>query len=240
MADTAIAITAGTGTNVDTRTEATNGNHRQVIVIGDPATNAGVAPVDATNGLSVAVTTVGGVAPNSNGQASAANSTPVTLDSTMMIAHDAADSTSQPMKVGARATTSLHGLTLVADADRTNLHAGIDGVLINRPHASLEGIVSGKASNTDGTSTEVLAAGAAGIKHYLTTIILVNMHASSTIYVEMEDGATSKLFLPCPPGGSVFNLPVPIGGSAATAWNFNPSAATTTIYCSVIGFKSKI
>jgi hypothetical protein len=56
MADTAIAITAGAGTNVDTRTEATNGNHRQVVVIGDPALNAGVAPVDATNGLSVNVT----------------------------------------------------------------------------------------------------------------------------------------------------------------------------------------
>jgi hypothetical protein len=55
MADTAIAITAGTGTNVDTRTESTNGNHRQVVVIGDPATNAGVAPVDATNGLAVDV-----------------------------------------------------------------------------------------------------------------------------------------------------------------------------------------
>lgn len=53
MADTAVAITAGTGTNIDTRTEGTNGNHRQVIVIGDPATNAGVAPVDATNGLAV-------------------------------------------------------------------------------------------------------------------------------------------------------------------------------------------
>ena len=57
MADTAIAITAGTGTNVDTRTEATNGNHRQVVVLGDPATNAGVAPVDVTNGLSVTLTT---------------------------------------------------------------------------------------------------------------------------------------------------------------------------------------
>lgn len=56
MADTAIAITAGTGTNVDTRTEATNGNHRQVVVLGDPSTNAGVAAVDATNGLSVNVT----------------------------------------------------------------------------------------------------------------------------------------------------------------------------------------
>ncbi len=56
MADTAVAITAGTGTNIDTRTEGTNGNHRQVVVLGDPATNAGVAAVDATNGLSVNVT----------------------------------------------------------------------------------------------------------------------------------------------------------------------------------------
>jgi len=53
MADTAIAITAGTGTNVDTRTESSNGNHRQVVVLGDPATNAGVASVNASLGLQV-------------------------------------------------------------------------------------------------------------------------------------------------------------------------------------------
>lgn len=55
MADTAVAITAGSGTNIDTRTESTNSNHRQVIVIGDPATNAGVAPVDVVNGLAVQI-----------------------------------------------------------------------------------------------------------------------------------------------------------------------------------------
>lgn len=60
MADTAIAITAGTGTNVDTRTEGTNGNHRQVVVIGDPATNAGVAPVDATYGVGANILGVNG------------------------------------------------------------------------------------------------------------------------------------------------------------------------------------
>ncbi len=53
MADSAVEITTGSGANVDTRTEGTNGNHRQVIVIGDPATNAGVAPVDETRGLKV-------------------------------------------------------------------------------------------------------------------------------------------------------------------------------------------
>lgn len=53
MADSAVVVTAGTGTNIDTRTEATNGHHRQVVVLGDPATNDGVAPVDATAGLKV-------------------------------------------------------------------------------------------------------------------------------------------------------------------------------------------
>lgn len=53
MADSAVAVTAGTGTNIDTRTEGTNGNHRQVVVIGDGATNAGIAPVDVTAGLKV-------------------------------------------------------------------------------------------------------------------------------------------------------------------------------------------
>lgn len=59
MSDSAVPITSGTGTNIDTRTEATNGNHRQVVVLGDPATNAGVAPVDATKGLAVDLSATG-------------------------------------------------------------------------------------------------------------------------------------------------------------------------------------
>jgi hypothetical protein len=58
MADSGINITEGLGQVVDSRTEGTNGNHRQVIVVGDPSTNAGVAPVDATNGLAVDVKTL--------------------------------------------------------------------------------------------------------------------------------------------------------------------------------------
>lgn len=54
MADTFIQLnTDGTGKKLDTRTESTNSEHRQVFVIGDPSTNSGVAPVDATNGLAV-------------------------------------------------------------------------------------------------------------------------------------------------------------------------------------------
>jgi len=53
MGDSAVPITSGTGTNIDTRTESTNSNHRQVIVLGDPATNDGVAPVDINLGMAI-------------------------------------------------------------------------------------------------------------------------------------------------------------------------------------------
>jgi hypothetical protein len=84
MADTAVAITAGTGTNIDTRTESTNGNHRQVIVVGDPATNAAVASVvqDAptTNDYGMVVA-IHPDSVNANGQATMANSAPVVIAS---------------------------------------------------------------------------------------------------------------------------------------------------------------
>lgn len=53
MANSAVPITAGTGTSIDTRTTTTDGDHRQVVVLGDPATDAGVAPVDSARGLTV-------------------------------------------------------------------------------------------------------------------------------------------------------------------------------------------
>jgi hypothetical protein len=53
VADSAIAITAGAGTNVDTRTESVNGDHRQVVCIGDPVTGGNVAAVTAGGALEV-------------------------------------------------------------------------------------------------------------------------------------------------------------------------------------------
>jgi hypothetical protein len=62
MADSDIQITAGSGTKVDTRTVGSGADeHRQVMVIGDPATAAEVASVSAANGLEVDVTRITGV-----------------------------------------------------------------------------------------------------------------------------------------------------------------------------------
>jgi hypothetical protein len=155
------------------------------------------------------------------------------------VAHDGVDS-GNPHKIGAKATTSLAGVTTVANADRTDCYAGIDGVIITRPHCNLEDIVSGNASNTDGTATSCIAAQGAGVKTYLTNIILTNTSTTAT-YCEIKDGTTVKLTIPVPAsGGASIALPVPLGGTANTAWNFDPGAATTTMYCSMIGFKSKV
>lgn len=66
MADDAIVIEDANAVdrNVDTRTIGTD--HRQVVVIGDPATGAGVAPVDATNGLAVDVKAAAALATGDN------------------------------------------------------------------------------------------------------------------------------------------------------------------------------
>jgi hypothetical protein len=154
-------------------------------------------------------------------------------------AHDAVDA-GEPVKIGAKAIAALSGATLVAAADRSNAYSDLDGAIIVRGQYALGDLVNGNASNTDGTSTQVLAAGAAGIKHYITDVTITNTSASN-IYVELKDGATTKWTFPVPANsGVVKSFQSPLGGTAATAWNFDPSAAATTVYCSVSGFKSKI
>jgi hypothetical protein len=51
VADSAIDITPGTGASIDTRTESNNGQHRQVVVLGDPVTGDNVAKVSAAGAL---------------------------------------------------------------------------------------------------------------------------------------------------------------------------------------------
>jgi hypothetical protein len=155
-------------------------------------------------------------------------------------AHDSAV-TGSPLRIGAKAETALSGITLVADGDATDLHAGIDGVQIVRNHCNLEDIVAGNASNTDGASTEVIAAAGSGIKQYLTSVSLANTSAS-TVYVELKSATTVRYRFILPAGGGVvhaFDPPLP-PNAANEAWNYDPSAAATTTYCSLVGFKSKV
>jgi hypothetical protein len=159
-----------------------------------------------------------------------------------LVAHDAADS-GEPLKVGHKAVAGMSGLTLVAAADRTDSYAGLDGAQYVRPHCGLEDIVSGVAAITDGSSTSVIASAGAGVKNYITTVIIANTSATA-VTVDLRDGAagTVKATLPVPANtsGVVSNFPIPLPFSAATAVCADPSAAATTVTVTLLGFKSKV
>lgn len=158
------------------------------------------------------------------------------------IAHDAADS-GNPHKIGAKATASVLGATPVAAADRSDLFCGLDGVLINRPHTSLEDIISERVTNTDGAATAMTGAFAATASQriYLTSLIMCNSSASNCT-VDIRDGAAGAVLLTVSVlagGGVVFNPPVPLRFTANTALAYDASAATTTLTITCLGFKSK-
>lgn len=159
-------------------------------------------------------------------------------------AHDGA-ATGSPLRVGAKAETAISGVTLVADGDATDLYAGVDGVLIVRPHCNLEDIVSERATNTDGASTAFvsgLAAPGAGVRLYITSVTICNSSASFCT-VDLRDGSAGSVLwtFPVPATGGVthtFNPPLKL--TANTALAYDASAATTTLTVSALGFKSKV
>jgi hypothetical protein len=156
---------------------------------------------------------------------------------------DGDSASGDPALVGANGYTAISAEALVDDGDRVALSGGTDRVLVVRPHCAIGDIVSGVAAITDGSSTQVIAAQASGIKTYITTVIIANSSATA-VTVDIRDGAagTVKATFPVPANtsGVVCNLPVPLPFSAATAVCADPSAAASTVTVSIVGFKSKL
>lgn len=158
------------------------------------------------------------------------------------VAHDAADS-GNPVKVGAKASNSIEGLTQVANGDRTDLVADLNGVLITRPHTTLEEIITERVADTAGTSAAFtnFAAGGAGIHNYITTITVYNSSATDG-YVDLRDGTAGSVIFTVPAptlGGSVITFPVPLKFGANTAVAYDVSGALSTVYISVVGFQAQ-
>lgn len=156
--------------------------------------------------------------------------------------HDATD-TGNPIKLGAKAETSPAGSTLVADGDRTNLYADVDGLLMTKPFTAYGDILVERLTDTGGTSTASTVFGAtANARNFITTIAVYNSSASAG-YVDFRDGtAGTVLFtMPLPAGGgSICNFPLPLRQTTTnTALAYDVSAALTTVYISLVGFKSK-
>lgn len=266
MPDSDIQITAGSGTKVDTRTVGTGSDeHRQVIVVGDPTTASAVAGVTAANGLAVDVTRVTGsvtvaqpTAANLNatvtgtvtanagtGNFAVSQATASSLNAQVVgeVADDSPDS-GNPVKIGAFAEQNPSTSIMVADADRTNVHADIDGLLMTKPYTSYGDILVERVTNTDGASTASVVFGATASARNMITSIAVYNSSTTNGFVDIRDGtAGTVLFtIPAPAnGGSIINFPLPLRQTTAnTALAYDVSAALSTIYISFIGFKSRV
>ena len=215
-------------------------------------TNAGTFAVQATQAGTWNITNISGTVSLPTGAATESTLSTLVLSSGTVttvttltgsgIAHDAVDS-GNPHKIGAKATASVLGGTPVAAADRTDLFAGTDGVLIGRPHTSLEDIISEVKTNTDGASTAMTGAFAATASQriYLTSLIIANSSATN-ITVDIRDGSAGSVLatFPVPAGGGCIHaFPVPLRFSENTALAFDGSAAATTLTVSCVGFRSK-
>lgn len=183
---------------------------------------------DASNGLDVDVTRVQGT---------------VTTAAAGSIAHDDADSTSNPVKVGARATNSLDDATMVAAADRTNLYADIDGVLLVKQNCPLADRIRERVSNTNGTSTDFSNFGAVASTRNIIDQVTIYNDSTTNGYVDIRDGSAGSVLwtFPAPAkGGGHYALPPgAIASTANTALAYDVSAALTTVYISVSGFRTK-
>lgn len=161
------------------------------------------------------------------------------------VAHDAADSSS-PLKIGAKAKATLEAVTAVAADDRTDLYADLNGALITRPMAPLGDLLVERVSNTDGASTALTTFGApgAGVRNYVTTIIVHNAHATTNGYLDIRDGTAGSVLMTIPlpaTGGAIIPLPVPMRQPTAnTALAIDVSAAISTIYVTLVGFQANV
>lgn len=157
--------------------------------------------------------------------------------------HDAADA-GEPVKIGARAINAEIS-AVSANNDRTDLVATLTGKLITSPYTNPENIVSGAITSamTGTTSTSLVAAPAAGLRNYITTIICSNSHATVGTDIIIQDGSGGTTLLTIPAaavyGGAVITLPVPLRQpTTATALycaNVTTGASTKV---SAVGFKA--
>jgi hypothetical protein len=173
------------------------------------------------------------------------NSGSITVDGTITasncagdIASDGVDS-GNPVKVGGQARTS--DITAVANADRVNFIADVQGKQVTLPFSISENYVSGfTAAVVNTTDTAIIAAQGAGQRIYVTSIAVFNSHATVSTVVEIKDGSTVVFrgYALAAGGGFTVSFPTPIKLTANTALNGAAVTTGSNVYFNATGFKA--
>lgn len=198
-----------------------SGNVTVVGAAADGATLAGnpvlVAGSDGTNAQALSVAADGAL----------------NVDAMGNVAHDGIDS-GNPIKTGVRARSAV--ITSVASDDRADSIGTLQGYVITYPYALPQSALTGTASATGTADTAIIAAQGVGVTINVTTLTIYNDSTTNT-FVNIKDGATTRLVLPAPAkGGAMVTLPSPLRITANTALNFASAAGVTTMYVSAVGF----
>lgn len=195
---------AGTAlTENDIAAARLNVNRAQVGVIEDGVTRARYATVSAANALKV----------DGSAVTQPVSGTVTASNTAGDVAHDTADS-GNPVKIGAKAVSAEPAV--VTANDRVNLLADLVGKLIVLPYSNPENFVSGAITSamTGTTSTSLLAAPAAGLRNYITNIVVSNAHATVGTDVVIQDGSGGTTLYTIPAaavyGGASVSFPVPL------------------------------
>jgi len=157
------------------------------------------------------------------------------------VAHDAVDA-GEPVKIGGKALTA--NPTAVATGDRVNSLMDIIGRAVVAHNTLHENISSGAITTamTGTTSTQLLAAPGAGLRWYITSIIVSNAHASTGTDLAIQDGSGGTTFHTLPAaaayGGTAIQftvpLPQPTANTALYCANVTTGASTKV---SVVAYK---
>jgi hypothetical protein len=143
---------------------------------------------------------------------------------------------------GVRATTSEP--TAVSDGQLAGVMADVRGAQVMLLGAVPQNYVSGLISSamTGTTSTQLLAAPAAGLRNYVTTLVCSNSHATVSTDVDIKDGnaGTSIFTIPAAAvyGGTAISFPVPLK-QPTTATRLDAADVTTgaNVRCAAVGYK---
>ncbi|WP_142249751.1 hypothetical protein [Bradyrhizobium sp. UNPF46] len=153
------------------------------------------------------------------------------------VAHDGADS-GAPIKVGGRARSSE--VSAVSSDDRSDLITDLVGKLIVLPYANPENFLNGTTSAiTDTTSTTAIGAQGAGIRIYVTSVIVTNSHATVGTFVKILDDTTIiwEGYAASLGGGFTQSFPVPLRGTANKDIKIQCVTTGANVIASVAGYK---
>lgn len=180
---------------------------------------------------------MGGIMKDGNGvSVTVANPLPIGGNT----ANDAAVS-GNPLVIAGRGKSTTP-TNVSADNDTVYLMTTLSGTLVNRPYSppELDWQFAVPSAKIDTTDSVLKAAGAAGVRNYVTAIQMINTNAVATEVV-VKDGATViwRGFLQASMLDTIaIQFPTPLKGTAATAMNFACITTGANVYVNAQGYQA--